>query len=104
MKQKQFQTLFVLALGLALLAVVLFVASAERKANAKNLSEQKTEAEDSAENKEITLTIKGEISGGEFIFEGNTIRFSNMMIYRMPEDITVDGKRWKDLTKPFKLL
>ena len=103
MKPKRFQTLSVLALGLALLAVVLFVASAARKANAKNLSEQKTEAEDSAENKEITLTIKGEISGGEFIFEGNTIRFSNMMIYRMPEDITVDGKRWKDLTKPFKL-
>ena len=127
MKQNRFQTLFGLALGLALLAVVLFVASVQSKANkaqagassvpktetkasaaldqvfARLGSEQKTEAEDSAENKEITLTIKGEISGGEFIFEGNTIRFSNMMIYRMPEDITVDGKRWKDLTKPFKL-
>ena len=127
MKANRFQTLFGLALGLALLAVVLFVASVQSRANkaqagassvpktetkasaaldqffARLGSEQKTEAEDSAENKEITLTIKGEISGGEFIFEGNTIRFSNMMIYRMPEDITVDGKRWKDLTKPFKL-
>ncbi len=127
MKQNRFRTLFGLALGLALLAIVLFIASVQSKAN-KTLagapsvpktetrasaaldqvfallgSEQKTEAEDSAENKEITLTIKGEICGGDFIFEGNTIRFSNMMIYRMPEDITVDGKRWKDLTKPFKL-
>ncbi|MBR4767724.1 MAG: hypothetical protein IK088_01985 [Lachnospiraceae bacterium] len=103
MKQNRFQTLFGLALGLALLAAFLFAVSAARKAKEKNLSEQKTEAEDSVENKEITLTIKGIIYGGEFIFEGNTIRFSNMMVYRIPEDITVDGKRWKNLTKPFKL-
>ena len=126
MKANRFQTLFDLALGLALLAVVLFVASVQSKANkaqagassvpktetkasaaldqvfARLGSEQKTEAEDSSENKEITLTIKGEISGGEFIFEGNTIRFSNMML-RQPEDITVDGKPWKDLSKPFEL-
>ena len=127
LKQNRFQTLFGLTLGLALLAVVLFIASVQSKANKAQSgapsvpktetkasaaldqvfallgSEQKTEAEDSAENKEITLTIKGKISGGVFVFEGNTIQFSNMMVYRMPEDITVDGKRWKNLTKPFKL-
>ena len=125
MKQNRFQTLFGLALGLALLAVVLFAASAQseankeqanapsaqkteakefaaRKSEAKTPSEQKTEAKDSAENKEIILTIKGNINEGIFVFEGNTIRFSNMML-RQPEDITVDGKPWKDLSKPFEL-
>ena len=125
MKQNRFQTLFGLALGLALLAVVLFAASAQSEANkaqanapsaqkteaketagqiaeAKTPSVPKTEAKESAENKEIILTIKGNINEGIFVFEGNTIRFSNMML-RQPEDITVDGKPWKDLSKPFEL-
>ena len=52
---------------------------------------------------EITLTIEGKIYGGIFGFEGNTIRFNNMIFYDWPEDITVDGKPWTDVTKPFKL-
>ena len=52
---------------------------------------------------EITLTIEGKIYGGIFEFEGNTIRFNNMIFYDWPEDITVDGKPWTDVTKPFEL-
>lgn len=125
MKHNRFKTLWGVALGFALLAVVLFAASAQSEANksqanapsaqkteakkpagqiaeAKTPSVPKTEAKDSSENKEITLTIKGNINEGIFVFEGNTIRFNNMML-RQPEDITVDGKPWKDLSKPFEL-
>lgn len=52
---------------------------------------------------EITLSIEGKIYGGVFVFEGNTIRFNNMIFYDWPEGITVDGKPWKDVTKPFEL-
>ena len=125
MKHNRFKTLWGVALGFALLAVVLFAASAKSEADktqanapstqkteakepagqiaeAKTPSVPKTEAEDSSENKEITLTIKGNINEGIFVFEGNTIRFNNMML-RQPEEITVDGKPWKDLSKPFEL-
>ena len=125
MKHNRFKTLWGVALGFALLAVVLFAASAKSEADktqanapstqkteakepagqiaeAKTPSVPKTEAKDSSENKEITLTIKGNINEGIFVFEGNTIRFNNMML-RQPEEITVDGKPWKDLSKPFEL-
>lgn len=110
----------ILCLALFLSAAVLFAASAQTEAKpnavpktetkepagqiaeARTPSVPKTEAEDSSENKEITLTIKGNINEGIFVFEGNTIRFSNMML-RQPEDITVNGKPWKDLSKPFEL-
>ena len=110
----------ILCLALFLSAAVLFAASAQTEAKpnavpktetkepagqiaeARTPSVPKTEAEDSSENKEITLTIKGNINEGIFVFEGNTIRFSNMML-RQPEDISVDGKPWKDLSKPFEL-
>ena len=52
---------------------------------------------------ETTLSIEGNIYGGVFVFEGNTIRFDNRIFYNLPEDITVDGKPWKDITKPFEL-
>lgn len=68
---------------------------------ARNSAEQ--EAKVPAGSKETTLSIDGKIYGGIFIFEGNTIRFSNMMVYRPPEDVTIDGKPWQDITKPFEL-
>ena len=125
MKHNRFKTLWGVALGFALLAAVLFAASAQSEADkaqanapsaqkteakepagqiaeAKTPSVPKTEAKDSSEIKEITLTIKGNINEGIFVFEGNTIRFNNMML-RQPEDITVDGKPWKDLSKSFEL-
>ena len=54
---------------------------------------------------EITLTIKGRIYGGKFVFRGNTIVFdSNPRVEPLwPKDITVDGRPWKDLSQPFEL-
>ena len=76
---------------------------AGQKTEAKTSSEQKTEAKDSTQKKEITLVLDGKISRGEFIFEGNTIRFIKGYPDPMPANITVDGKHWKDLSKPFVL-
>lgn len=62
----------------------------------------KAEAKVPADSKEITLLLEGKNHNKvEFIFEGNTIRVNNK--YPLPEDITVDGKPWKDLSKPYKL-
>ena len=53
--------------------------------------------------KEITLSLKGKIHRGDFVFEGNTIRFRCLQEHKVPEDITIDGKPWGDLSKPFIL-
>lgn len=121
MKQNRFKTLWGVALGLVLLAAAPFTAFAQadaktdavpkteskeaaaQKADKKTPSEQKAEAKEAAENKEITLDIEGKIYGGMFIFEGKTIRFSNMIFYDLPEEITIDGKPWEDIRKPFEL-
>ena len=54
---------------------------------------------------EITLTIKGQIYGGKFLFRGNTIVFDTNPRRELfwPKDITVDGRPWKDLSQPFEL-
>lgn len=120
MKRNQIQTRWGWALGLVLLAAAIpFAASAQadaktnavpkteakevskQKAEEKTPSEQKTELKEAAENKEITLELRGKICRGDFLFEGNTIRFSNGD--PLPEDVTVNGKYWDDLTKPFEL-
>ena len=119
MKTNSFKRLWGVALGLVLLAAAPFTAFAQadaktdavpkteskeaaaQKADKKTPSEQKAEAKEAAENKEITLELRGKICRGEFIFEGNTIRFSKGN--PVPEDVTVDGKHWEDLSKPFEL-
>ena len=119
MKTNSFKRLWGVVLGLVLLAAVPFAASAQaevktdtvpkteskeaaaQKADEKALPEQETEAKEATENKEITLELRGKICRGEFIFEGNTIRFNNGD--PVPEDVTVDGKHWDDLSKPFEL-
>ena len=98
-------------LYLALLATAIpFAASAQTGAKpdaeqetAMESAEQKAEAKTSVENKEITLVLNGKICRGEFIFEGNMIRFSKGDSDPLPTNITVDGKHWDDLTKPFEL-
>lgn len=54
---------------------------------------------------EITLVMEGKVYDGVFTFEGNKIMYFHRNAYGplLPEDITVDGKPWKDLTKPFEL-
>ena len=99
MKQNRFKTLWSVALGLAILAAVPFAASAQTEA--KKDAVPKTEAKEAAENKEISLELRGKICSGEFTFEGNTIRF--IKGDPVPEDVTVDGKHWDDLSKPFEL-
>lgn len=54
---------------------------------------------------EITLVLEGKVYDGVFTFEGNRIVYFHRNAWGplLPEDITVDGKPWKDLTKPFEL-
>ena len=52
---------------------------------------------------EVTLTLKGNFDGrGAFVFEGNTIRYQHEQNLE-PVNVTVDGKPWPDLKKPFTL-
>ena len=88
-----------IAMALFLLMRALpFAVSAQSGGVTKN-----TNTKSAPESKEVALTIEGKIYGGVFVFEGNTIRFNNMVFYNRPEDITVDGKPWKDVAKPFEL-
>ncbi|MBR3505949.1 MAG: hypothetical protein IKO02_02750 [Lentisphaeria bacterium] len=53
--------------------------------------------------KEVTLTLEGTFDGQDnFDFIGNTIRFRHVS-YQKPTGVTVDGKLWADLSKPFEL-
>jgi hypothetical protein len=87
-------------LCLVLLLAAPFIASAQTKPSAP----QKTETQASADAKEITLTIEGAIRGGRFFFKENAIQFDTLNKYDWPTgDILVNGKRWSELNKPFKL-
>ena len=61
------------------------------------------------DSKEICLSLEGKIHDGYFVFEGNTIRLTNMLLdpkmnhNSKAEGITVNGKPWDDLSKPFEL-
>lgn len=63
-----------------------------------------TESEDSAA-PEITLVMEGKVYDGVFTFEGNKITYFHRNAWGplLPQDIMIDGKPWKDLTKPFEL-
>ena len=99
MKRNQIKTHWGWVLGLTFLATIPFIASAQTKE--KTDVAPKMETKESAKSKEITLELRGKICSGEFLFKGNTIQFSNGD--PLPEDVTVDGKYWDDLTKPFEL-
>ncbi|MBR2962754.1 MAG: hypothetical protein IKC53_00950, partial [Lentisphaeria bacterium] len=66
--------------------------------------ENVTESEDSAA-PEITLVMEGKVYDGVFTFEGNKITYFHRNAWGplLPQDIMIDGKPWKDLTKPFEL-
>jgi len=55
------------------------------------------------DSKEKTVTIEGSMCEGYFIFRDHSIHFTSMGLISMTEGITVNGKPWEDLTKPFEL-
>ena len=87
------------------LAVVLFLAflpfSAFAQTEPTYLRNMKQVAPVGSE--EIMLTLEGTVHGGQFIFSGDTIRFTNGRRYRWAEKIFVNGEKWADITKPFEL-
>ena len=101
MKKYRFQILRGVMLCLVLFAfVVPFAVSAQTQGAAAG----KMEGKASAESEEITLTIEGTIQGGRFFFKEKTIQFDTLNKYYMPsKDFIVNGKKWEDLSKPFKL-
>ena len=86
MKQTRFKTLWGLALGLALLAVALFIAQAQ--------SATEKQAED-----RFTVALTGKIDGkGKIRFYSNMLDFIPDSIgedRRYPTDMTVNGKPWE---------
>lgn len=89
-----------IAMGLFLLMTVLpFAVSAQSEGVAQDAN-----TKTSPESREIALTIEGKIYEGIFVFTGKSIKFySPSNSENWPENITVDGKPWNDLRKPFKL-
>ncbi|MBP5586809.1 MAG: hypothetical protein J6Y92_10710 [Lentisphaeria bacterium] len=88
MKQNRFRTLWGMLLGAVLLAAAIpFAVRAQSDAP-----------------KEVTLTI--EASVGErafFVFTKDTIQYRASFDHAEPSGVTVDGKPWADLSKPFQL-
>ena len=88
MKQNRLRTLWGMLLGAVLLAAAVpFAVRAQSDAP-----------------KEVTLTI--EASVGErafFVFTKDTIQYRASFDHAEPSGVTVDGKPWADLSKPFQL-
>lgn len=62
-----------------------------------------TETGDPADFEDDRITMEGIIDGkGTFIFEGDTIRYRHELHDR-PTAVSVNGKPWDDLDKPFEL-
>ena len=81
-----------------------FAVSAQAQADAAGEETNGKRLAESAESEEITLTIEGMIQGGRFFFKEKTIQFDTLNKYYMPsKDFIVNGKKWEDLSKPFKL-
>ena len=56
-----------------------------------------------AQTKERSIVIDGEFDGRDtFVFVGNIIRYRHQS-FKKPTDVTVNGKAWTDLSKPFEL-
>ena len=88
-----------LAVVLFMMSIPFFLFAQDGPAKAA----QKAEAGENADAGEITLTLEGTVHGGRFIFEKDTIQFSNGRRYRWASKITVNGEPWVDITKPFEL-
>ena len=96
MKRNHFNRLrgMILCLALLISAVVPFAVSAQ------------------SDSPEVTLTLKFTVKGparGTFTFSGDEITYRHVVRpgrigeNKYPEDVTVDGKPWEDLQRPFKL-
>ena len=99
MKQNRFKTLWGMMLGLAMLAVAPFTASAQSAASA--VPRPDDPAPDDPENAVVTITAR--FNGrGQFIFEGDRIQYWHID-QKTPSGVTVNGKPWDNLRMPFEL-
>lgn len=91
MKRNMFQTLWGVALGFVLFATAApFAATAQTGAPV-------------AQSEEGVIRLSGVIDGRDrFIFRGNTVEFRHEA-YEEPTGISINGKAWDDLSKPFEL-
>ena len=97
MKRNRFQSFRGMMLGIVLLAAAVPCAVRAQSGEAA------TPKADADAPKEVTITLEGTFDGRDnFDFEEDTIRLRHMS-FQMPTGVTVDGKPWEDLTKPFEL-
>ena len=100
---KQLRTLWGLALGLALLAAVPFVASAQAQTGASAAAGETDAAKQPEDPESAVVTIEARFNGrGRFIFEGDRIQYWHID-QKTPSDVTVNGKPWDNLRMPFEL-
>ena len=96
MKRNRFHSFWGMMLGIVLLAAVPCAVRAQS-------GEAAAPKADADAPKEVTITLEGTFDGRDnFDFEENTIRLRHLS-FQMPTGVTVDGKPWVDLTKPFEL-
>ena len=100
MKRNRFKMLWGLMLSIVLLAsaAVPFVALAQSVAKPADKPETKA-----AQSEAGTIRLSGVIDGrGVFVFHGNTVEYRHEA-YEQPTGISINGKSWDDLKKPFEL-
>ena len=100
MKRNRFKMLWGLMLSIVLLAsaAVPFVALAQSVAKPADKPETKA-----AQSEAGTIRLSGVIDGrGFFVFHGNTVEYRHEA-YEQPTGISINGKSWDDLKKPFEL-
>ena len=98
MKRNRFYSFWRMTLGLALIAAAVpFAVRAQS-------GEKAAPKADADAPKEVTLTIEATV--GErafFVFTKDTIQYRASFNHAEPSGVTVDGKPWADLSKPFQL-
>lgn len=100
MKRNRFKMLWGLMLSIVLLAfaAVPFVALAQSGAKPADKPDVKA-----AQSEAGTIRLSGVIDGrGVFVFHGNTVEYRHEA-HEQPTGISINGKSWDDLTKPFEL-
>lgn len=64
----------------------------------------KAEAKTAADSEEVILTFEATVDEtGLFFFQNDAIEYRKSFEYPDPTGVTVDGKPWEDLSKPFRL-